>query len=102
MKSFIYPWKTELSEAPCCPPEELLKIEDLTLRYYDKPAFKNISLNLQKGCISGIIGPSGCGKSSFLQCLNRMHESFSHAKLEGHLSFQGQSLFDSSLIPITD
>ena len=54
---------------------EKLEINNLTFKYDDKPILKNISLNVNKGEIVGIVGESGCGKSTLLKLLLRFYES---------------------------
>jgi len=49
----------------------MLRIEDLTFAYREKPVLDNISLSIVKGEIIGIIGPNGCGKTTLLKHLNR-------------------------------
>ncbi|MDD4906630.1 MAG: ATP-binding cassette domain-containing protein, partial [Methylobacter tundripaludum] len=51
---------------PCCNPEPLIRVENLSLHYGAKPALEDVSLDIYKGCITALIGPSGCGKTSFL------------------------------------
>ena len=46
--------------------------------YYDngeKPAIKDVSLDIADNEVIALIGPSGCGKSTFLRCLNRMNDT---------------------------
>ncbi|MFM2101449.1 MAG: hypothetical protein RIR05_435 [Bacteroidota bacterium] len=45
---------------------------NLSKSYSDKPAVKNISLNVESGYITGLLGPNGAGKSTLLRMLNRI------------------------------
>ena len=54
---------------------ELVKLTK-TFNTRDKTidAVKNLSLNIQKGEIYGVIGLSGAGKSTLIRCINRLEE----------------------------
>ncbi len=45
----------------------------LTVRYHDKEAVRDVSLDAHANEVLALIGPSGCGKSTFLRSLNRMN-----------------------------
>lgn len=74
---------------PCCDPEPLLSVNNLSLRYADKIALENISLNIYRGCITALIGPSGCGKTSFLSALNRLTDMIPDCRISGSIQFAG-------------
>ncbi len=66
--------------------------------YYGKTlALKNVSLNIYKNKITGIIGPSGCGKSTFLRSLNRMNDVVPGARAEGAVMFEGKNIYDPDI-----
>lgn len=44
----------------------VLKTKDLTKNYRQLTAVDRLQLELQKGCIFGILGPNGCGKTTTL------------------------------------
>jgi ABC-type branched-subunit amino acid transport system ATPase component len=48
----------------------LLQVENLNVFYNKRQILKNVSLNLGKGEIVGIIGPNGCGKTTLLNALS--------------------------------
>lgn len=56
----------------------MIKVENLTKEFQsDNGSFKaidDISLNIEKGEIYGIIGYSGAGKSTLLRCINRLED----------------------------
>ena len=90
-----YPWKTKLSEKECCDSSPIIDVKNLSLFYDKQKAFGDISLEVNRGCVTGIIGPSGCGKSSFIHCLNRMIELYPSSKVDGDIYFNGKNIFDS-------
>ncbi len=91
----VYPWKTELGSNPCCISDTIISINNLSLYYGKKCAFKDISIEVNKNCITGIIGPSGCGKSSFIQCINRLADHVDGVEVTGDIFFHGQNVYDS-------
>lgn len=95
MNSNTIPWQSKVSDDPCCEPNALIQVKDLSLSYGTQSAFENISLDIDAGCVTGIVGPSGCGKSSFLHCLNRMTDFIEGTKVDGDIHFLGESHFDS-------
>ena len=62
-------------------------VKDVSLRFYDRQ-------------VTAIIGPSGCGKSTLLRCLNRMHETVPGARVEGHVTLDGQDIYARGVNPI--
>ena len=77
---------------PCCPPEPHIEVADLNLFYGDNLVLNDVSLTLNKGCISALIGPSGCGKTSFLSCLNRTIDLIPGSRVEGEIRLEGQDI----------
>jgi phosphate transport system ATP-binding protein len=77
------PWTPSKEGPPCCSPESLLQVTQLSMYYKTKCAFENVSLTITPGQITALIGPSGCGKTSFLSCLNRMTDLISHSRVTG-------------------
>ncbi len=52
----------------------ILRTENLSRRVGEIQIVDNISLNVERGELLGVVGPSGSGKSSFLRLLNRLDE----------------------------
>lgn len=48
----------------------MIEIKDLNKNFSEKQVLKDVSLNIEKGDIFGIIGHSGAGKSTILRCIN--------------------------------
>ncbi len=85
------------SGPPCCDPEAILSIKNLSLYYSKKKALDNVSLDIYQGCITALIGPSGCGKTSFLSALNRLTDMISGCRVTGEVHFNHVDLFDPAL-----
>jgi len=71
-----------------------LTVDHLTAFYGGKPAISEVSVEFPERAVTAIIGPSGCGKSTFIRCLNRLHETVPHTKVEGHVFLDGEDIYE--------
>jgi phosphonate transport system ATP-binding protein len=55
----------------------MLNVADLTVRYGDFTALKEINLFFEAGKITVLLGRSGAGKSTLLRCLNQLQQQTS-------------------------
>ena len=70
-------------------PEPRLRIEDLSFFYGANQALKNITLDIPRQRVTGMIGPSGCGKSTLLRVLNRMFDLYPGQRATGRVMMDG-------------
>ena len=49
--------------------EIIIKVEDLTVAYEDKPVLWDVELNVKKGVLMAIVGPNGAGKSTLIKTM---------------------------------
>jgi len=66
----------------------------VNVRYGDKHAIRDVSLDIGHDEVIAMIGPSGCGKSTFLRCLNRLNDTIPTARVEGSIALDGQDIYD--------
>ncbi len=71
---------------PCCIPQPWINVKDLAVNYGQSRVLDNVSLTINRGCITALIGPSGCGKTSFLSCLNRLTDLIPGCRVEGNIT----------------
>lgn len=76
----------------CCEPSPHIQVSDLSISYGSKIILNEVSLEINRGCITALIGPSGCGKTSFLSSLNRMTDLIPDCKVDGQIKFNGLNL----------
>jgi phosphate transport system ATP-binding protein len=75
-------------------------VDRMTVRYDGVAAIREISFDVLEKEITALIGPSGCGKSTLIRCLNRMNDLILSAKVEGHVYYHGQDLYDPKVDPV--
>ncbi len=78
--------------------DTLMQIENLGLKYYTRMGWVNaisdVSMEIRKGEILGLVGESGCGKSTLGKALMRLNPD--SAEQTGKLWFKGQDLMKLS------
>ena len=72
-------------------------VDKLNFYYGEKRALDNISIQIRSNLVTAFIGPSGCGKSTFLRTLNRMNDIIPATRVEGTVSIDGQSIYESKV-----
>ncbi len=76
----------------------MIKTENLTKKYNDKPVIADLNLNLKKGSKLTIFAPSGAGKTTLIHILNGLDKNFSgNIKVNSRLTstiFQEPRLFN--------
>lgn len=70
----------------------VISVENLSIRYGAQTVLSNVSIEIPRHSIYGIIGPAGAGKSSFLTCLNRTLELTSTASMSGSVKLDGENV----------
>lgn len=72
----------------------LLDVQDVTIRYHDKPVVQNLSFSLEAGQTLALVGESGSGKSSTALAIAGLLPDSS--QIQGDILLQGQSLLHLS------
>jgi phosphonate transport system ATP-binding protein len=73
----------------------MLTLEGLSKTYKTgDAALSDVTLNVPKGQIMGLIGPSGAGKSTLIRCINRLVEPTSGKVMLGDVDLVGLSKSD--------
>ncbi len=84
---------TENNELP------VFAVKDLSVKYGEFRAVRDVTLDIREHEITAFIGPSGCGKTTVLRCLNRMNDFIDSAKVEGLVKYHGADLYNSEVNP---
>ena len=82
------------------PKNIILSLDNVSIRYGNFEAVRNVFCNFKKGNITSLIGPSGCGKSTVLRSLNRMNDLIPNCSLKGTVLFDGTNIYDKRVDPV--
>lgn len=74
----------------------IIKTENLNLRYGENQALKNINIEISEKQITALIGPSGCGKSTFLKTLNRMNDLVDGCRIDGKIWINNLDIYNNT------
>jgi len=80
-------------EKPAAAGEATLVTERLVVRYGQRVAVQDVSLQFYRKLITAIIGPSGCGKSTLLRTLNRMNDTVANTSTGGLVQLDGEDIY---------
>lgn len=71
-----------------------ITFNNVSVSYGNKMALKNVSVEIPRNCIFGIIGPANSGKTTFLKCINRTLDFIHSAKLTGQVYVNEKNVYD--------
>ena len=85
---------TGAGRGPAYDERPVIEVRDLSIAYGGEPALRDVSLNIHRHEIFGIIGPANSGKTSFLRALNRMDAFNPAMKVDGAVRINGKDIQD--------
>ncbi|MCL2857266.1 MAG: ABC transporter ATP-binding protein [Oscillospiraceae bacterium] len=71
-------------------PDNVLRLEDLTMQFGGVVAANNVSLEVNKGEIVALIGPNGAGKTTAFNCITGVYEP-----TNGRVSLNGEVIAEN-------
>jgi phosphate transport system ATP-binding protein len=80
--------------------EIVLDVQDVSVRYGNYLAVRDVTLPIGRNEITALIGPSGCGKTTVLRCFNRMNDLIEGATVAGTILYHGVDLYDERVDPV--
>ena len=72
----------------------IIEVRDLSIAYRGRPALNDVTLDIHRHEIFGIIGPANSGKTSFLRALNRMDAFNTAMEVSGSIRINGKNIND--------
>ncbi len=85
---------------PVPPGTPIFDTKNVSIHYGSFCAVTNVSLSIYEHEITAFIGSSGSGKTTVLRAFNRMNDLVPGARLEGDISYRGESLYSKDVSPI--
>jgi phosphate transport system ATP-binding protein len=70
-----------------------ISVKKMNVFYAGNRALKDITFDIKKNMILGIIGPAGSGKTAFLRSLNRLGDFDIGCSIEGSILLDGQDIY---------
>ena len=77
-----------------------LRVQDVSVRYGNRMAVRDVTLDVREHSVMAFIGPSGCGKSTVLRCFDRMNALIPGAAVEGRIELDGEDVYAPSVLPV--
>ncbi|MDK2372518.1 MAG: ATP-binding cassette domain-containing protein, partial [Candidatus Korarchaeota archaeon] len=77
----------------------MIEVEGVTFKYEGSGinALRDVSLELERGKIYGIVGPNGSGKSTLLRLLNGLIPHFYRGEMKGRVLVDGVDTREASV-----
>jgi len=69
-----------------------IRFDDVTVHYGQHSALRNLTVDVPRHQIFGIIGPANSGKTTLLKCINRTIDFISSARVEGTVYVGGEDV----------
>ena len=69
----------------------MLKIQNVSKSFNGVKVLDDVSIEVQKGTIYGLIGENGVGKSTLIQCLTGIYKQD-----EGRIELDGQPIYENN------
>jgi phosphate transport system ATP-binding protein len=73
-------------------PQPKLDLQDLSIRYGDRLALRDLNLSIASGSIHAVIGPAGSGKTSLLRTINLLSVEIDGARVSGKIVLDGRDV----------
>ena len=77
-----------------------VSLDNVSIKYGNSVAVKNIFCDIKKNQVTSFIGPSGCGKSTVIRAINRMNDLIEGCKLSGSVIFEGTDIYADDIDPV--
>jgi phosphate transport system ATP-binding protein len=82
------------------PGAAIFDVRNVSIWYSAFKAVTDVSLTIYERQITAFIGSSGSGKTTVLRSFNRMNDLVPGTRLEGEISYRGESLYGKDVSPI--
>jgi len=70
-----------------------IRIERVSYCYGDKPALRDVTLDVPSRAVTVFFGPAGGGKTTLLRLINRLNDLVEGTRMEGRILLDGQDIY---------
>jgi len=70
-----------------------VRIEHVSYAYGDKPALRDVTLDVPANAITVFFGPAGGGKTTLLRLINRLNDLVEGARMSGRILLDGEDIY---------
>ena len=77
-----------------------ISLDNVSIKYANSIAVKNVFCDIKKNQVTSFIGPSGCGKSTVIRAINRMNDLIEGCELSGSVIFEGINIYAEDIDPV--
>ena len=77
-----------------------ISLDNVSIKYSNSIAVKNVFCDIKKNQVTSFIGPSGCGKSTVIRAINRMNDLIEGCELSGSVIFEGINIYADDIDPV--
>ncbi len=70
-----------------------IRVEKVSYFYGEKPALRNVSLDIPANAITVLLGPAGGGKTTLLRLINRLNDLLEGTRMSGRILLDGQDIY---------
>lgn len=74
-------------------PTPKIRIEHVSYSYGDKPALRDVTLDIPANAITVFFGPASGGKTTLLRLINRLNDMIEGTRMSGRILLDGQDIY---------
>jgi phosphate transport system ATP-binding protein len=89
--------ETRPRDVSAAPGDLIFDVQNVSIYYGPFKAVTEVTMPVYENEITAFIGSSGSGKSTVLRSFNRMNDLVPGARVEGEMSYRGESLYASDV-----
>lgn len=73
--------------------EPKIRLENVSYYYGDRPALRDVTLDIPSNAITVVFGPAGGGKTTLLRLINRLNDEVEGTRMTGRVLLDGQDVY---------
>jgi ABC-type multidrug transport system fused ATPase/permease subunit len=73
--------------------EPKIRFQNVSYYYGDRPALRDVTLDIPPNAITVVFGPAGGGKTTLLRLINRLNDEVEGTRMTGRVLLDGQDVY---------